>query len=400
MIAISRLQSANCKVQIVKLRWFIVFHFSFFIFHFAFPAYASDWPTFQGGPLRKGVSDEQFKTPDRVGWRVDIREELPPAYKPVEFSVPVVSGDEIYVGTSIKIFFRLSARDGSILWSFKTPEGIESTATIFEDSVYFGDNSGTLYALQRKDGSLIWKHESGGEILSSPLVVKGIVYLSNAVGEVFALDAYTGKKLWQYKRSGQKGYTIRGSSSPSHDGSNLYVGFSDGFVVALTPFDGALLWEKRLAEARSQFKDIDASPVPDGDSLYVSFYDGSLYSLKAVDGSINWKFDDGGAGTPAIGKDAIFLPSSRGSVYSLDKITGKQNWAHKLEKAIASSIIAVDGYLLFGLSDNGIKAIDAERGEEKWRYAPGSGVYNGLAYSNGNLYFMSNGGFIYSIPCK
>jgi len=375
MIAISRLQSAKCKVQNANLRWFIVFHFSFFIFHFAFPAYASDWPTFQGGPLRKGVSDEQFKIPDRVGWRVDIREAFSPSYKPVEFSVPVVSGDEIYVGTSIKIFFRISARDGSILWSYKTPEVIESTATISEDSVYFGDNSGTLYALKRKDGTLSWKHESGGEILSSPLVVKGIVYLSNAVGEVFALDAYTGKKLWQYKRPGQKGYSIRGSSSPSHDGSNLYIGFSDGFVVALNPFDGALLWEKRLAEARSQFKDIDASPVPDGDSLYVSFYDGSLYSLKAVDGSIN-------------------------CLYSLDKITGKQNWAHKLEKAIASSIIAVDGYLLFGLSDNGVKAIDAEKGEEKWRYTPGSGVYNGLAYSNGNLYFMSNGGFIYSIPCK
>ena len=67
MIAISRLQSAKCKMQSANLRWFIVFHFSFFIFHFAFPAYAYDWPTFQGGPLRKGVSDEQFKIPDRVG---------------------------------------------------------------------------------------------------------------------------------------------------------------------------------------------------------------------------------------------------------------------------------------------------------------------------------------------
>lgn len=365
-----------------------------------FTVVASDWPTFQEGAFRKGVSGEQFTVPDRVGWRVDIREELLPAYKPVEFSIPVVSGDDVYVGTSIKTFYRLSAKYGSIIWTFEAMEGIESTATISKDYVYFGDNSGTLYALQRKDGSLIWKHESSGEIVSSPLVLNGIVYVSNVIGDVFALDASTGKKLWQYRRPGQKGYSIRGCSSPSHDGTNLYVGFADGSVVALNPFDGSVIWEKKLADAMKQLKDIDATPVPDGDTLYVSFYDGSLFSLKSNDGTTNWKFDDGGAGTPAITKDAIFLPSSKGFVYSIDKSTGKQNWVHKLNKGIPSSIIEVGGYLIFGLSDNGVKVIDAEKGEVKWIFTPGSGVYNGLSFSNGNMYFMSNGGFIYSIPCK
>lgn len=365
-----------------------------------FTATAADWPTFQGGALRRGVSDEPFQVPERVGWIRDIRENLPPSYKPLEFTVPVVAGDDLYIGTSLKTFLCLSIKDGSIRWSFNTGGIIESTASIQEDSVYFGDNSGAIYALNRKDGSLIWRYETGVEILSSPLVVKGIIYFSNTIGEVDALDSFTGKRLWQYKRPGQKSYSIRGTSSPSYDGINIYVGFSDGFVSALNPYDGSLVWERRLAEARKQFKDIDASAIPDGDSLYVSFYDGSLFSLKTTDGSTNWEFNGGGAGTPALSKEAVFLPSSRGVVYALDKKTGKQIWVHKIEKGIPSSIIAVDGYLLFGLSDNGVKAIDIEKGEEKWKYTPGSGVYNGLAYSNRNLYFFSNGGFIYSIPCK
>lgn len=374
--------------------------FLLLIIIFPFTAVASDWPTFQGGPLRKGSSDEPFAVPKKIGWVRDTRENLPLAYKPAEFSVPAVSGDEVYVGASQNLFYRLSSGDGSIIWSFKTNAAVESTAAIHEHSVFFGDNSGTFYALDRKTGMLLWSYETRGEILSSPLVVGGIAYITNTSMEVYAFDASTGKRLWNYKRPAVKGISIRGSSSPSYDGTRVYIGFSDGFVVALNPYDGTLIWERRLAEIRRQFKDVDASPVPDGDSLYLSFYDGSLYSLKAADGSVNWKFDDGGAGSLAVTSNAIYLPSSKGVVYSLDKKSGNPAWSHKLEKGVPSSVIAVDRYILFGVSTNGVKAIDMEKGEEVWRYAPGSGVYGGLTYSNGNLYFLSNGGFIYAIPCK
>lgn len=365
-----------------------------------FTAIAADWPTFQGGAGRNAVSDEAFRIPDRVKWIINLREDLTPAYKPVEFAVPVVSGEMVYLGASLKKFYCLSAKDGSVIWEFKTTAAVESTATIWEDSVYFGDNSGSLYALSKKDGTLLWKYEPGSEILSSPLAVKGILYVTNTLGDVYALDGFTGKKLWQYRRAVPKGFSIRGSSSPSYDGLNVYVGFSDGYVAALQPFDGTLVWEKRLAEPKKQFKDIDASPVPDGDSLYVPFYDGSLYSLSSKDGSINWKFDEGGSGSPAVTKDAIILPSSGGAVYSLNKTTGKQNWAHKLDKAVPSSLIVVGGYVIFGLSNDGVEALSVEKGDEKWKDTPGSGVYGGLAYANGHLYFLSNGGFVYAVPCK
>lgn len=362
--------------------------------------FASDWPNFQGGPLRKGVSDETFRIPSRVGWVLDAREGLPPAYKPVEFPVPVVADERLYIGTSLKTFYCLSARDGAVIWKFNAASSIESTAAVYGYYVYFGDNGGNLYALDRRSGNLLWRYETKGEILSSPLAVGGIVYATNSSMEVFALDALTGKRLWNYKRPTSRGISIRGSSSPSYDGTRVYVGFSDGFVVALNPYDGTMIWEMRLAEARRQFKDVDASPVPDGDSLYVSFYDGSLYSLKTADGSVNWKYDEGGAGSLAVTGKGIYIPSSRGAVYSIDKRTGKQVWAHKIEKGVPSSIISVDGYLIFGLSGNGVAAVDIDKGEEKWKYTPGSGIYGGLAYSGGNLFFLSNGGFIYSVPCR
>jgi outer membrane protein assembly factor BamB len=103
--------------------------------------------------------------------------------------------------------------DGTILWSFQTGGGIESSPAIGEDgTIYVGAHDGYLYAVT-KEGSEKWKTRVGTpkikpgyghntSILSSPAIADdGTIYIASRDQYLFAISS-EGTEKWRFPVEG------------------------------------------------------------------------------------------------------------------------------------------------------------------------------------------------------
>jgi uncharacterized membrane protein len=65
----------------------------------------------------------------------------------------------------------------TLLWKYKTGDGIRSSPAVSGGIVYIGSKDQYVYALNADTGKLKWKYKTGDEIQSSPAVSGGIVYI-------------------------------------------------------------------------------------------------------------------------------------------------------------------------------------------------------------------------------
>jgi outer membrane protein assembly factor BamB len=72
-------------------------------------------------------------------------------------------------------------------------------------------------------------------------------------------------------------------------------------------------------------------------------------------------------------------------------------WRKQTAGSVRSSPIVVDGVLLVGSSDGYFYALDAETGNEKWKFAADSAVASSAAVANGRVFFSSYKGTFYAV---
>ena len=60
----------------------------------------------------------------------------------------------------------------SLLWKFKTGEGVYSSPAVHRDVIYLGGRDGVLYALDSSTGEEKWRYQPGSFIRSSPCMPK------------------------------------------------------------------------------------------------------------------------------------------------------------------------------------------------------------------------------------
>lgn len=151
------------------------------------------------------------------------------------FSSPAIGSDgTVYIGGADDLLYAISS-DGSLRWTFKAGDMIESSPTIGADgTIYFGSRDGRLYAVQ-PDGTERWSVEIDPRkagVFSSPSIgPDGTIYVAS--GGIFAVGP-AGSIRWKYPGSHRVTTPIVGA-----DGT-VYVAES-GVVTALDS-EGRLLW--------------------------------------------------------------------------------------------------------------------------------------------------------------
>ncbi len=324
----------------------------------------------------------------------------------------VVTDDILYQGNAKDGMSAYERKSGDLIWRKHILHGVDGGAQFVGSSLYFGGGNGYFYSLDARTGDIQWTFFTKYPTLGRPFVHNRVVYFLSGNNTVYALDTQTGRQKWLYARPSPSDLTIQASSRPLfHDGV-LYVGFTDGFLVALVAGGkdssgtsssgsskrGQVLWERQLSQNK-RFQDIDAFPVKEGNRIYISSYDGNLFCLNARTGQTLWKVEGGGHTAVTIEGDRLFYSTSSGFVKALDKKSGKELWKIKLIHGVASQPKFFRGLVVFGVSQGGLRVVDATHGSEVGKYSPGRGIASApsLDAKTGEVYFISQGANLFAL---
>ncbi|MFF0573912.1 outer membrane protein assembly factor BamB family protein [Streptosporangium saharense] len=170
-----------------------------------------------------------------------------------------------------------------------------------------------------------------------------------------------------------------------------------------------------------------SQPAVVGDTIYFGAPDGHFYARDARTGAAKWDFDlgtVGPAGYGAVVQDGaavsggkVYFGDGRGYFYALDQRTGKLAWARQIDTEVAagvtSSPIVYGGRVYVGVSSGQnilgktfpcctfrghIDALNAETGEQVWRYYTVPEPKQNGTWPNGVPRYEPSGAGVWSTP--
>ncbi len=355
-----------------------------------------------GGGAVPGVARDAFVAPVdvlQVRWRRHLVDEPLLEYKPQEFASAASDGTHVFVGSSAKVLWAFSTRDGSIIWNHPLGGAISGRPLYCDETgmVYVGADDGSLTAFDAASGEQRWVYMAHGPIASQPVFAGDSLYVTSGENRVYAIEARTGKWRWQYDREAPDGFTIRGYPSPLVIGNRVYVGFSDGYLACLSAATGDVTWARSLAGDATRFMDVDSTPLYYRDTLYVSAYATGVYALDPKDGSTKWRFDvEGATSVRARGSRLYFTATKRG-LHALD-LGGRLLWRQSLaEGGELSAPTLLGRYLLVSSAHGGTYVADARSGHLYQYFSPGHGVTSEATTDGRQVYVLSNAGYFYAL---
>ncbi|MBA2340540.1 MAG: PQQ-binding-like beta-propeller repeat protein, partial [Pyrinomonadaceae bacterium] len=87
-----------------------------------------------------------------------------------------VVGERVYFGSADSYVYCLNARDGAVIWKYKTGDSAKSSPAVVGNRLVIGNLDDYVYCLDTETGTLIWKYKTGFENDSSPAIINGRVY--------------------------------------------------------------------------------------------------------------------------------------------------------------------------------------------------------------------------------
>jgi outer membrane protein assembly factor BamB len=363
---------------------------------FAFPAWAEDWPAFQG--LR------QNNTSAETGLLLDWPDKGPPVLWSKRlgrsYSPPVVARGALIAFHRIgdeEVIECLDARTGQSRWNFRYPTryvdryeyngGPRSSPAIDGDFVYAYGAEGVLTCLALADGKKVWQRPLNKELevpqgffgVGIPPVIEKDIILLNAGGPggagVVGINKKTGETLWKASDHGA------GYSAPvacTIGGRRMAVFFTKEGLLVVAPDTGKILHELPF---RSVYRESvnAASPVVAGDVIFLSaaYYVGSIALQVMPEGPLKCLWRDKknlqNHWATSIYHDG-FLYGSNGrheqeaEMRCLDWKTGEVRWTSPRGLGRATFIMAQGHFIAMGeRGDLTLIEVNPERYVEKKR---------------------------------
>ena len=244
---------------------------------------------------------------------------------------------------------------------------------LVDETLYVSSQQGNIYALKADVGLLRW-----GAALTEPSYriyaprhvrengTSGPTVIATTT-EIFVIDRYSG----EIRKRFAPGFAT-GSAAVGLDGM-LFVGGADGRFYSLQldhPFapKPPKRWDVLAGGP------VTATPLLyDVETLLFASQAGKVFACLAADKTFLWSFAAGGAieGDPAIDASGAYVSSTDRSLYKLHKGTGALLWRARFPNPLTEgpTVVAQTAYQYAG--NNGLSALDAMTGKEKWRVPEG-----------------------------
>jgi outer membrane protein assembly factor BamB len=188
---------------------------------------------------------------------------------------------------------------------------------------------------------------------------------------------------------------------PTYGYDNARTRFAPDFRLR-PPF--RVLWRVRGGSL------LEFPPVVAFDRLYIATNHGRFLAIEAETGKIAWKkqLERCTAASPVVGDGVVYQPlmdpspcaehdqDAAGYMVAMDAETGEELWRFRAG-VIESPPLLVDGVLYFGSWDKKVYALDAKTHRVKWTFLTGDKVKDGPAYADGTIYFGSYDRKVYAL---
>lgn len=134
-------------------------------------------------------------------------------------------------------------------------------------------------------------------------------------------------------------------------------------------------------------------------SAYWSSLNQQLYSLDAKSGELNWTtYTDLCANPGTVFVDNKILINNSGKLIAFDSETGNKRWEFAIDIDESSVVkmskmtapAAHEGSLYIGANDEHLYVLNAESGEEEWRYKTMGRVESPLSIARNTIFFGTN----------
>ena len=324
------------------------------------------------------------------------QDELP--WNSSETATPVLDEAQtrMYLGTQdgkVRCRFR-----GRTAWVFRAAGSILAAPAIAGETLLVPGGDGFLYALNRFTGAVRWKTDLHEELTSPPTVSEDRAFLMSSAQSITAVDVKDGKIIWKFHRDPPAGFTIRGDAQPRVAHGTLYAAFADGTVAALGPKDGVAKWTRQASAVTGDYLDVDWIEAPEADSrLYVASAKAGVVALDTVSGDAVWTAPLPGANHLLVDGPRV-VAGGRGELQALDRLTGTPIWKLEMGKdRYPTQPVIMNGLVLVARDRGPLLGVDAQTGEPRGEFDPGSGFSQPPLALPGVAYILSNGGALFSL---
>lgn len=341
------------------------------------------WPSFRGGFSNDGCSRVAFAREAGQNKLRSIR------LGGLVWGTPVLDAQgRVYVGSTNKRFYCLSADLASILWSYKINNAadalIDSAACLNPETetVVVPGGDGCLHCLRTVDGTAAWVFRADGatdEQHRSGVVVNSFegnvacsrdyrrFYAGCDNSYVYCIDAMTGNALWEY-RTDMMVWTVPAVLA-LQEREVVLVGSLDGRVYCLDGLTG------RCLAKHSTGGEVKASVCAlDANHIYACNSNGAIARLKLLVGTttseleVVWHVDVDAEiyASPAVklqGHGIIVVTTMAGEVLAFDCVDGRRLWRLDIfDYSTSSPIITADNVVVLGNSQGRLVAVSLETG--------------------------------------
>lgn len=364
-----------------------------------------EWPQFQGGPEHRGVSKSGPAPPYRTRWT---------------FTSPDGSGlssaviaDGLAISVGRASVYAVDVATGEVTWDVARADGPVSFPAIASGRrltlLYVDGGASTtpspsptpvdespspspdneaeaagasLVAIGLEDQREVWRVPLGAESRSGVTVDGDIAYVGDQDGTLYAVDIADGTVRWTSEMPGRIDISIAAS-----DGRAVAISRNDDsrrvVIAAHDADDGERLWQitpQLSATAAS-------SAALTEDAVIVGLADRLVRAFGVDDGEERWSsltlqlFSP--LTVPAVGEDAVYVADIGGGLYRLDPVDGDRGWSFQFnEVVVRSSPVIIDRWVLLGLNDGRLVAVDAASGRLNWQSARSQGLAGTIAVSS------------------
>ena len=258
------------------------------------------------------------------------------------WSGPVISGDNVYIGTREGKLLALDKATGFTRWTFPTSKDedigpVYGTPALDDEGwLYVGGYDGNVYAIDTStigasreqpfvEDAWVYPSESSlvdiGNIVGGPAVAQGTVLVGSSDGALHAIDARDGTLRWKFL-TGDKVW-----STPAVDGGVVYIGSLDHNLYAVRLQDGKEICRFQTGGA------IASTPLVKDGRVYIGTFEGIFYAINATNCQGEARFEAGNWfwSAPIAFDSTVYVGSLDHKFYALDEKTLKLVWVEALE---------------------------------------------------------------------
>ena len=343
------------------------------------------WPMFQHDAQHSGYTSSEGPETNEVLWMRSL------SNNPY-INSPIVYNDMVYIGARYSEWMNcFDFESGERYWYYDAESNIGSTPAVQDEKLVFGTLNGMIHCLNATTSEKIWENTTIGAIVASPTIYDGNLYIGSTSG-IYCLELDTGTYVWNVTL----GYDVR--ASPAVFDGKVYFGCYDNKFYCLDAYTGEQEWDFNTNTLIYY-----SAAVVDGKVYFCSseeVYSPVLYRLDAYTGEKDWELEGDWGGTPAVLAGKLYIGSYDNYIYCLNANNGDEIWKFETGGIVYSSPAISNGKLYIGSGDSNVYCLNADTGKKIWNYTTGGAVFSSPAIFQKRMYIASEDDYLYAFGHK